>query len=87
VQLRADICGKPFLFQDDSEAVCRGAAILAGAAIGRYAGIGEAASALSRPYRAVNPDPQRGAAYTPQMEKYRSLYPGLTRFREGGGHP
>ena len=77
VKLRADITGKRFLYQDDAEAVCRGAAMIAGTAAGMFKDIEQASRSLARPYMALEPDKNIGKAYEPQRERYTKLYPAL----------
>jgi len=80
IRLRADITGKRFLYQDDEEAVCRGAAMLAGIAAGVYANAEEAARAMARPFTIIEPDVKITSAYSAQKKQYGMLYPALRGF-------
>ena len=80
VKLRADITGKSFLLSDDSDMVCRGAAMLAGKATGIFSDINEAVQAMSKPYTLIEPDTLCSAAYNQQKSRYNMIYPALTGF-------
>ncbi|MGQ9628738.1 MAG: FGGY-family carbohydrate kinase [bacterium] len=77
LQLKADIFDRKVVSLDVSEAVCLGAAILAGVAIGRYSSIREAVDCLVRPKRTYYPDPRRAQIYRERMKIYESIYPSL----------
>ena len=55
LQLKADMFGKKVVALDVSEGVCLGAAILAGAAIGKYASIASAIEQLVKPRKTYYP--------------------------------
>ena len=63
------------------EAVCQGAAILAGVAIGVYAGIDGRGEIVVREKEVIEPDADLGASYAGQMKQYRQLYATLKKFR------
>lgn len=75
MQLKADLLGKPVSAMRVSEAVCLGAAILAGAAIGLYPNAREAALRVSRVERTYAPDTRRARLYRERFAVYRQLYP------------
>jgi len=77
MQLKADLLGKPVHAMRVSEAVCLGAAILAGAGTGRYPSAREAALRLSRVQRTYTPDATRAETYRDRFARYRELYPAL----------
>ncbi|HEV2116955.1 MAG TPA: FGGY family carbohydrate kinase [Terriglobales bacterium] len=82
LRLRAALSGRRFHVMRSQEAVCLGAAILAGVATGTYSSIAEAVSALVREESVVEPDPVLAAGYASQVRQYRSLYPALAPVRD-----
>jgi xylulokinase len=80
MQLKADLLGKPVHAMRVSEAVCLGAAILAGTAVGAYPSAREAALRLSRVERTYRPHPGRAKIYRERFERYKELYPTLKEF-------
>lgn len=77
MQLKADLLGKPVSAMRVSEAVCLGAAILAGAATGVYPSAREAARSVSRVGRTYRPDGENAKFYRERFEIYRQIYPAL----------
>ena len=77
LQLRADITGKRVASMRTPEAVCLGAAVLAGAAAGVYASPQEGAAQTVAFQKVYEPDATRGAAYAEQLVRYTKLYPAL----------
>lgn len=77
VQLRADITGHDMLLLDTSEAVCRGAAMLAGMGIGVYRDAADAVNQAVRTGTLIASDPARTALYQAQRQQYRHLYAAL----------
>lgn len=77
VRLRADITGHDMVRLDTSEAVCRGAAMLAGIGIGLYRDAQDAVNRAVRTGDVVAGDPRRTALYAPQLARYRALYAAL----------
>ncbi len=77
MQLKADLLGKPVHAMRVPEAVCLGAAILAGAATGVFRDAKEAGAELSRVERTYRPDPRRARVYRERFALYRELYPAL----------
>ena len=86
LRLRAALSGRRFHVMRSQEAVCLGAAILAGVATGIYSGFGEAIDALVRENSVVEPDPALAAGYAAQMRQYRALYPALAPVRDVPSH-
>ncbi len=77
MQLKADLLGKPVNAMRVSEAVCLGAAILAGTGTGKYKSAQDAALKLSKVERTYTPDAKRAATYRERFACYRELYPAL----------
>ena len=77
LQLKADVTGIPVVAPAVTDAACWGAALLAGAGIGCFAGVAEAASASPSLTRRFEPDRERSARYAERYTLYRELYPTL----------
>jgi len=77
MQLKADLLGKPVHAMRVSEAVCLGAAILAGTATGVYPSAQQASLRLSKIERTYRPDARKSAIYAERSARYRELYPAL----------
>lgn len=73
LRLRAAFMGRRLHVMKQQEAVCLGTAILAGVAIGEYASINEAVTAVVGESRAVDPDGAMSASYQLQLKHYRQL--------------
>jgi xylulokinase len=86
LRLRAALSGRCFHVMRCQEAVCLGAAILAGVATGIYSSFAEATGALVREESVVEPDRALAADYAAQMRQYRSLYPALAPVRGVPSH-
>jgi len=82
VQLRADITGKTILILANEEAVCLGAAILAGISVGVYKDAGEAVTRVVQIEKTISPNIRSRLDYQKQIERYKILYQSLGRFRE-----
>jgi xylulokinase len=82
LRLRAALSGRRFHVMRCQEAVCLGAAILAGVATGTYSSFAEAVDELVHEESVVEPDPAVAAAYASQTRQYRSLYPALAPVRD-----
>jgi xylulokinase len=82
VQLRADLTGKPVHTLGTTEAVCQGAAMLAGIAAGVYRDAQEAVRQVVSVQKTYMPDPESKAAYARQQRQYELLYPALKAVRE-----
>jgi xylulokinase len=80
LRLRADITGKRFEALTHPEAVCLGAAILAGIAAGRFPNA-DAASAMIGQVESCEPNPTASRAYEVQKRQYRAIYPALNVVR------
>jgi len=77
LQLKADIFNRPLSSLSVSEAACLGAALLAGAAVGEYSSLDEAASQTIRITHTYEPNPAMVEQYAARYEIYRQLYPTL----------
>lgn len=77
MQIKADLLGKPVHAMKVSEAVCLGAAILAGSATGRYRSARETSLELSKVERTYRPDVRKAKIYRERFARYRELYPAL----------
>ncbi|HLK33059.1 MAG TPA: FGGY-family carbohydrate kinase, partial [Terriglobales bacterium] len=86
LRLRAALSGRRFHLMRCPEAVCLGAAILAGVALGVYSDIPQAVQELVREQATVEPDPSVALAYRNQAQRYRALYPALAPVREVPAH-
>ncbi len=73
LQLRAALTGRRLHIMSRQEAVCLGAAILAGVAIGEYESIGQAVAALAEESAVLNPDKAIAESYRDQVKRYRQL--------------
>ena len=82
LKLRAAITGRRLHVVKCDEAVCQGAAILAGIAIGTYTGIADAVKIVVREKEVIEPDAILAAAYSSQSKNYRRLYATLKEFRD-----
>ena len=82
VQLRADITGKNMLKMKSNEAVCLGAAILAGLAAGRYNNIEEAVEKAIKVKEVCERDSIMAQRYKKQFEQYKLVYPSLEQLRK-----
>ena len=80
LQLKADITGITVLRPRITEAAAWGAAILAGAGAGVFAGVAQAADAGLQIERTFEPDPNRSRAYGERYELYTQIYPLLAPF-------
>ena len=81
LKLRAAITGRRLHVMQCDEAVCQGAAILAGVATGAYSGIAEAVKLVVREKEVIEPDADLRAKYVGQMKQYWQLYATLKKFR------
>lgn len=77
LRLRSDITGKKVATMRGSEAVCLGAAILAGVAAGVYADAQDGARAVAAFDKVYEPDASRAIEYSEQIARYDKLYPAL----------
>ncbi len=74
LQVKADLLGVPVERPACSDAASLGAAMLAAAGIGRFAGVAEASRAWYRPDRTFHPDPARFSVYREVYGRYLNLY-------------
>ena len=81
VQLRADLSGKTMQTLHNHEAVCQGAAILAGIATGVYNDPTDAVERIVKIKRDFEPDVKTHEKYEKQLKQYRQIYPSLEAFR------
>jgi xylulokinase len=78
MQIKADLLGRPVSAMRVTEAVCLGAAILAGSATGVYRTPQEAAKKLSRVETTYRPNEKNVKVYRERFALYRELYPALS---------
>jgi sugar (pentulose or hexulose) kinase len=71
-QLIADVVGRPVLIPEGSEFGAKGAALLAGVAIGRSRSVREAARAAGAVRRRFEPNAKRAALYAAVFVRYRA---------------
>jgi len=81
LRLRAALTGRRIEVLDNSEAVCAGAAMLAGVAAGRYQDLEQASEAMVRIARTIEPDARWARAYADQRRQYELLYRALEPLR------
>lgn len=82
-QLKADVLGLAMEVPEVSEVTARGAALLAGLAVGLYRDAADAAGQTYRPTDRFVPDPQRQALYDQAYRQmFRRLYPTLRELKE-----
>jgi xylulokinase len=82
LQLRAALTGRTMQTMESAEAVCLGAALLAGVEAGTYSDMAQAVAAAVRIGEAVAPDEALRSAYAAQLAQYRALYPALAPLRD-----
>ena len=82
LRLRAAIAGRRLQTLTTPEAVCLGAALLAGVSAGLYRDLPEAVAHAVNVADTVEPDPRTAHQYQPQVRQYRLLYPALAPVRE-----
>ncbi|HET6486929.1 MAG TPA: FGGY family carbohydrate kinase [Spirochaetia bacterium] len=77
LRLRAALSGKTVETLRNPEAVCLGAAILAGTAAGVYRDVQDGVAQAVRVAETVEPEPELARSYETQVARYRMLYPAL----------
>ncbi len=82
VQLRASLSGKILHKLSTSEAVCQGAAVVAGTGTGVYQDFEAAKQSMVRVEKSFFPDEGQRKQYARQMEQYDLLYQGLKEYRK-----
>jgi xylulokinase len=81
LKLRAAITGCRLHVMQCQEAVCQGAAILAGVAVGTYTGIADAVDRVVHEKEVIEPDARLASEYAGQLKQYRRLCATLKTFR------
>lgn len=74
MQVHADVAGLPIRTTAQPDVAVLGAAVLAAAGAGLYSSTAEAASAMVRPGRVIEPSPSATQAYRPWVELYLDSY-------------
>jgi len=74
LQIHADVSQISLVIPQVTDAVCRGNAILAATAAGRFPDIKAGARTMSRSALRVEPDPAAGEAYQPLFDRYRRSF-------------
>jgi ribulose kinase len=82
LQVHADTLGLPLELPEVTDAAALGSAILAAVGAGRFGSIEEAARAMVRISRTIEPDPAAHAAYGPIHARYKAAYEALKPLRE-----
>jgi xylulokinase len=82
LKLRAAITGCRLHVMQCDEAVCQGAAILAGVGSGAYTRISDAVDRVVQEKEIIEPDAHLTAAYAKQLKQYRRLGVALKTFRD-----
>jgi xylulokinase len=77
LRLRAALAGRTLEILGNPDAVCLGAAILAGTAAGIYRDLPDGVSRAVSIAAVHQPDPALAHAYRPQQERYAALYPAI----------
>ncbi len=77
-QMLADITERRAVVPDGEEFGAKGAALLAGVAIGAYGSVGEAVTRASRPARTYTPDPDLSRAYEKTFNRYQAIRQAMT---------
>jgi ribulokinase len=80
MQIHADVSGVPLTVTEVADAPALGSAILAAVAAGHFATIEEAADAMVRVARRVEPNLGAHEAYRPFYDAYKAAYPALKGF-------
>ena len=77
LQVHADVLVLPLKLTRTSEAACLGSAVSAAVGAGCFGTIVEAARAMTRVTRVVEPDARAHEAYAAHYGRYQALYPAL----------
>ena len=86
LKLRAAITGCRVHVMECDEAVCQGAAILAGVAAGVYTRIADGVDRVVREKVVVEPDARLAASYAGQLQQYRRMCAALKTLRSVNSH-
>lgn len=78
LQATADVLQRPIVLPMETEASVFGAAVVAAAAAGAYPGLREAAAAMARRERVIDPNPHLKAAYDEGFARYRAATAAMT---------
>jgi xylulokinase len=82
-QVKADVCGRPFLLPAQKEAELLGLAIIGAAALKKYGSLKEAAEALVTIEKTFAPQDAHRSLYAGMFDQYRAVYRNLkTQFQE-----
>ncbi len=76
-QIKADVCARPVLTMEGEDAAIRGDAMLAGVAVGAFADLDEASTAMVRTGSRFVPDPALQAIYETGYRRYLDLFEAL----------
>jgi len=89
LKLRAALTGCRMHVMHSDDAVCQGAAILAGVGSGAYTRISEAVDRVVQEKQIFEPDTHLAASYASQLKQYRRLCVALKGFRDetSSSHP
>ena len=74
MQMKADVLNLPITALRTADAGTVGSAMLTGIAVGRFAGLREAADAMVRPAGTYHPDPRMHERYMEVYRRYRKVY-------------
>ena len=77
MQIHADVTGKPITITEEQQAVTLGSAIAAAVAGGLYKNLHEAAKAMVRTAKRVEPVAERTDAYREYVRQYSATYEAL----------
>ena len=77
MQIHADVSGIPLTLTEVADAPALGSAILAAVAAGHYSSIEEAATAMVKITRRIEPDMKKHEDYKPLFAAYERAYPAL----------
>ena len=77
MQITADVTGKPIAIPAEQQAVSLGSAIAATVPAGMYGSINEAADAMVRVAKRVDPNPEATAVYEEYVRQYTATYEAL----------
>jgi xylulokinase len=87
-QVKADVCGRPFLLPVQREAELLGLAIIGSAALKKYGNLKEAAEVLVKIKKIFTPQDKYRSLYAGMFDRYRSTYRSLkAQFQEAAKGP
>lgn len=81
LQILADVTNKNIVIPESTEASSLGAGIAAAVSIGWYKTFSEAANAMTRVKREIQPNPQNYKKYQKYFIRYKKIYPALLNIR------